>query len=259
MRSPLSRTANLCMKGALEDNCFIVTHPARTLWDLKTTLSRSRNSARSKFFSLFRLAEASQFQWKYTHLQKQRNWHPLCFFFWRWCLGRVETQKSWLRITGILAYFNLLGAAVFKCTAVMNNEVHQGCFSKATPKAFLLWQRYLIFWEGKQYINRAQSSAAWTPLTEGAGWFMSAMVLDLTLPFFSLGYLNKTAVCLCHQYSKVLLGHGTKKAEKTRPPLCRWDKVLWLKHDMMPCYNSSWLWGDIPRVLPLSVKRSWNC
>lgn len=47
LRSLLPRTANPCMKAALGDHCFIVTHPARTLLDIKTTLSRSRNSTRS--------------------------------------------------------------------------------------------------------------------------------------------------------------------------------------------------------------------
>lgn len=51
LRSLLPRPANLCMKAALGDNCFIVTHPARTLLDLQTTLSRSRNSIRSEILA----------------------------------------------------------------------------------------------------------------------------------------------------------------------------------------------------------------
>lgn len=94
----------------------------------------------------------------------------------------------------------------------------------------------LLLWGEKQYINRAQSSAGWALLNEEAGWFMSAVVLDLTSPFLSLGYLKKTAVCLRHQYSEVLLDCGTKEAEKITPPLRRWDKVLWFKHAMVPCY-----------------------
>lgn len=36
------------MKAALGGHCFIVTHPAESLLDFKTTVSRSRNSTRSE-------------------------------------------------------------------------------------------------------------------------------------------------------------------------------------------------------------------
>lgn len=49
----------------------------------------------------------------------------------------METTKHQLRITDILAYSDLLGAAVLKCAAEMNRRFHRGCISKIIPKACL--------------------------------------------------------------------------------------------------------------------------
>lgn len=164
IRSSLLRTANLCVKAALGDNCVIVTHPARTLRDLKITLSRSRNSTRSTFFlACLNWLQLLNFSGSIL-ICTSREIGIHFIFFSKGGVWGEETQKCWLRITDTLACFDLLGTAVLKGAAVMNSKVHQGCFNKATPKTFLWWQLYLLLWGEKQYINRAQS-AGWTLLT----------------------------------------------------------------------------------------------
>lgn len=49
----------------------------------------------------------------------------------------MGSPKCQLRITDSLAWFDILGAAVLACAAVMNNKVQQGCFGKAAPRVFL--------------------------------------------------------------------------------------------------------------------------
>lgn len=59
------------------------------------------------------------------------------FFFLRVVVGKSGKSKCQLRITDSLAWFDILGAAVLACAAVMNNKVQQGCFGKAAPRVFL--------------------------------------------------------------------------------------------------------------------------
>lgn len=166
------------------------------------------------------------------------------FFFQGWCSGRVETQKCRLRITDMLACFDFGGAAALKCAAVMNSKVHQGNLKSISMMATLFTP------PRRKTIYEQDSFLSWVNITnsEGAGILVSAMVLDLTLPFLSLACVNEAAVCLFRQYLKVLLDCGTKEAEKMTPLLCGWDKVLWFKQAMVPCY-----------ILPGCGKMSWEC